>query len=122
MEAIASNVSAPAPPTKLLFAVLIGLHLLSTDLKLMEEYHKPFKHYGRFLLIGAIVLGLCVHLLVEPSEQAVDVLAAIVTGTILYKVFSRELPDFDEANALSFCGGAIFFAVMHYLIELYSGG
>ena len=110
------------PLAAALFAVLIGFHLLSTDLGLMEEHHKSFMQYGRFFLVGAIALGLCVHLVIEPSEQAADVLAAIVTGTILYKVFSRELPNFDEANALSFCGGVAFFALTHYLIELYSGG
>ena len=107
------------PIAAALFAVLIGFHLLSTDLGLMEEHHKPFMQYGRFVLMGAIALGLCIHLWIDPSEQIADVLAAIVTGTILYKVFSRELPDFDQANALSFCGGAIFFAVTHHLISVY---
>lgn len=110
------------PLAAALFSVLIGFHLLSTNLGLMEEFHQSFVQYGRFLLVGAIILGLGIHLVGEPNEIIADLVTATVAGAILYKVFRHELPDFEETHFLSFGSGAAFFAVTHYLIELYSSG
>lgn len=88
----------------------------------MEEFHQPFVQYGRFLLVGAIILGLGLYLIGVTNEIVADLVAAAVAGTILYKVFRHKLPDFEATHFLSFGGGAIFFAVTHSLIELYSSG
>ncbi|MEC4986842.1 MAG: hypothetical protein SAJ37_21190 [Oscillatoria sp. PMC 1068.18] len=100
----------------LLFAILMGFHLLSNDLGLVEELEEKFIKYGRFALIFAIFLGITLHFVSEPSEFLMDIIAAVVAGIVLYRVSRSELPEFDRAHFLSFVVGSLFFIGIHILL------
>ncbi|MEC4894484.1 MAG: hypothetical protein SAL07_11780 [Oscillatoria sp. PMC 1051.18] len=116
---LAIAIGEEAPETvflALLFAILISFHLLSNDLGLIEELEGKFIKYGRFVLILAIILGIAIHFISEPSIFLMDVIAALVAGIILYRVSQSELPEFDRAHFVSFVVGSLFFIVIHLLL------
>ena len=116
---LAIAIGKEAPETIFLafvFSLLISFHLMSNDLGLLEELGEQFTLYGRFLLIIALVLGLGIHFIAEPSEILMDLIAATVAGIVLYRVSQSELPKFEEADFLSFGLGSLLFIGLHILL------
>ena len=100
-----------------LFAVLIGFHLLTTDLELIEQYPERFSRYGRFTLVLAVTVGLLCAFFRGPNERTTDIVSAAVAGIVLYRVMRHELPEFRKAHYRYFVAGAAFFAVLHIVLD-----
>lgn len=99
------------------FSILIGFHLLSTDLGLVEQNPKMYAESGRFVLVAAIIAGLTISFLGDPDERVADIVSAAVAGVVLYRVMRHELPEFRQAHYRSFVAGATFFAVLHIFLN-----
>jgi hypothetical protein len=96
-----------------IFAALMGVHLLADDLAIADLYPERFEKYGRFVMMAAIAIGMYIGVFGDPSEVATDLVAAFLTGLVLYQAFREDLPPIDKARFTEFFAGAFFFAVMH---------
>lgn len=100
----------------LLYAVAMGLHLTSSDFGLLELHPKRFKRVGRYVLIGAVLLGYAISFVRKPDPTVVDVSTALLAGFMMFTVFRKEIPDFQKAHFRAFlAGGAVFFIVHIFL-------
>jgi zinc transporter ZupT len=107
----------PATPFLTLgFAVMIGLHLLMTDFGLMELFDDAFRKKGRYILVGAVLLGWVLTFAGEPEGHWVDTLSALLAGSMMYKVFRNELPEFRQAHYGAFVVGLVLFFVLHTVL------
>lgn len=101
------------------FAALMGAHLLADDLAIAELYPERFQKYGRFVMMAAIAIGMYIGIFRDPSQVATDLVAAFLTGLVFYQAFREDLPAIDKARFAEFFVGAFFFALMHLaLVQL----
>lgn len=103
--------------TTAVFAVSIGLHLISTDFGMLERDTALFTTRGRFALVGAVALGYLLGLVREPHETYTDLLTALLAGFMMLNVFRKELPEFREARLRAFLLGMAVFVVAEVLLR-----
>lgn len=96
-----------------IFAALMGVHLLADDLAMADLYPERFEKYGRFVMMAAIAIGMYVGVFRDPSEVTTDLVGAFLTGLVFYQAFREDLPPIGKARFTEFFVGAFFFAVMH---------
>jgi hypothetical protein len=99
------------------FSILIGFHLLSTDLGLVEQNPEKYAGSGRIALVAAILAGLAISFAGDPRQRVTDIVSAAVAGVVLYRVMRHELPEFRRAHYRSFVAGAVFLAVLHIVLD-----
>jgi len=104
----------------LIYALSIGLHLTSSNFYLLETDRAKFTSQGRYVMVGAVIVGYALGQLRRPHEAVVDLLTAAVAGFMFFQIFRRELPDTTEAEFKPFLIGSIGFMVAHVLITLAS--
>lgn len=100
----------------IVFALSLGLHLMSNDFGLQEEYGSRYVINGRYFLIFAVLLGYILSIIRRPHEIVVDSLTAILAGFMLYKVFRAELPEIRQVKYLPFITGIGIFLLLHILL------
>lgn len=100
----------------LVYAISVGLHLLSTDFTLLELFGDRFRKTGRWILIGAVILGFGASLVRDPDEVAVDSVTAALAGFVLFNVFRRELPGPRDAHFPLFLLGSLVFLGANLLL------
>jgi hypothetical protein len=98
------------------FALSLGLHLLSNDVGLQEKYGSKYVRLGRYILIVGVICGYALNMLRRPHELVVDSLTAILVGFILYNVFRTELPEIRHARYSPFLAGIGSFLLLHILL------
>jgi hypothetical protein len=96
----------------LLFVIALGLHYLTVDYGLRKDHKDRFDHFGRWLLVAAIVLGGVIGWLTRVPEWMVSILFALLAGSILLNVLKEELPAERQSRFLPFVGGAAGYAVV----------
>ena len=101
------------PILTLAFTLMVGLHLLVVDFGLLELYEDEFRRRGRFILVGSVLLGWALTFAGEPDPELVDALSALMAGSMMYKVFRKELPEFRQAHYRAFLSGLGLFLVVH---------
>jgi len=106
-----------SPALSMAFALMMGLHLLSGDFSLMEVDFARFKRYGRFVLMGAVLAGLVSTNRLPSSDAIVDVFTALLAGSMLFKVFHNELPEFRDAHYRAFLAGMGLLLITHVALE-----
>jgi zinc transporter ZupT len=97
----------------LAFAVMIGLHLLIVDFGLLELCLDDFRRRGRFVLMASVLLGWGLTFTGEPDDLLVDGLTALLAGSMMYKVFRNELPEFQHVRFRAFLSGLGMFLLVH---------
>ena len=100
----------------IVFALSLGLHLMSNDFGLIEDFGNRYIRNGRYILILASIFGFIVSIFRRPHETVVDSLAAILAGFMLYKVFRVELPEIRQVRYLPFIAGIGIFLLLHILL------
>ncbi|HIK31893.1 MAG TPA: hypothetical protein IGS17_10340 [Oscillatoriales cyanobacterium M59_W2019_021] len=79
----------------------------------MENYHHPFKSWGRYVLIAALVAAFTIDFFTEPANELVsDVLIAILAGSLIFNIFKEELPSPENSSFRWFGAGAILYLVL----------
>jgi len=101
----------------LTFATTMGLHLVSTDFGLQEEYQSRYVSVGRYILVAAVIVGYSLSFIREPREEVVDALTALLAGFMIFKVFRKELPEFRNAHFAAFLSGMALFLAAHLLLS-----
>lgn len=99
------------------FALSLGLHLMSNDIGLQENFGSRYVRNGRYLLILAVVLGSVLSIVRRPHEIVIDSLTAILAGFMLYKIFRDQLPEIQQVRYLPFIAGIGIFLLLHILLD-----
>lgn len=96
-----------------LYVVAMGFHLLHNDYSLGEKYHHQFKSWGRYVLLGALAVGLALDFFTEPAQELVaDVLTALLAGSLLFNVFQEELPEPEHTSFTWFVVGVVVYGIL----------
>ena len=99
----------------LVVAPLMGvcLHLLYEDFHEAHGNARRFDAFDRFVLASGPIAGWLTDLFFFEDDAVVsDILTAFLAGSVLYKVFSREMPRGRDFNLAWFAGGVVLFAVL----------
>lgn len=99
-----------------LFTLAISLHFVVNDFGLREHHPEAYDRIGRWILAGAVVLGLFIGLVLPVSELSVRILLAFLAGGVVLNVLKEELPRERESHFLSFALGAFVYAALLLLI------
>lgn len=99
------------------FALMMGMHLISGDFGLQERYAERYIRLGRYGLVAAVLAGFAATFLFEPREEIIDVLTAFLAGSMMFKIFRHELPEFHEAHYGAFLGGMGIFLMVHVMLS-----
>ncbi|MBZ8182834.1 hypothetical protein [Oscillatoria salina] len=96
----------------LIFSLAMALHFLVNDYGLREHHKSQYKHIGRWLLAGGVVLGWTIGSVTKISEAAIAVLFAFVAGGVVLNAIKEELPEERQSNFWAFFLGAIVYTIL----------
>ena len=96
----------------LTFALAMGLHFLVNDYSLQDHHGRAYHCYARWLLAGAVFLGLGVGYLAPVSELRVSVLFAFIAGSVVLNVVKEELPSERESRFWAFAAGVLGYSTL----------
>ena len=99
-----------------LFFVAIALHFFIIDESLREHHQALYDRQGRWVLVGAIVVGAIAGQLTHLDEAAIAIVWSFLAGSIILNVLKRELPDEKESCFGSFISGTVLFAALVLLM------
>ena len=95
-----------------LYAGAIGTHLLVNDHGLYEHHKGLYRHWGRWLLAAAIIVGWVLANYITIPDVAVAGIFALLAGSIILNVLKEELPEERDSNYWMLALGAIIYALM----------
>ncbi|MBC7292193.1 MAG: hypothetical protein H5T83_12775 [Actinotalea sp.] len=88
------------------FTLAVAVHVLVVDRGLAEHHPRRYGHVGRFVLVGALLLGWLLAGLAAPtSSLTVSLMTAVVAGSVLLTVFQEELPRAKDTRMWPFLAG-----------------
>lgn len=88
------------------YFVAMGLHFVTNDFGLRQDYKERYDHTGRWLLAGAVALGWAVGAVTAISEFAIGILFAFLAGGVVLNVLKEELPEERQSRFAPFALGA----------------
>lgn len=95
-------------PATCVFTFAMALHFVLTDRKFCRFYTTKFKHFGRFLLMSALLVGWLCSVIFDPVNVLVSAfMLAFLAGSVLLNVFREELPATRLTNYVWFSVGII---------------
>ena len=101
---------------------LLVLHLFFYDRSIREEDPESYDAWGRWLLVGATMLGWSgLWLLGHPTPLAEDVMIGLLAGAIIYQIFTVELRISDETRFLWVMIGVVCYVGIFLLSEMFVG-
>jgi hypothetical protein len=100
-----------------IFALSLGLDLLSDDIDAQQEFGDRFRHLGRYLLALAALAGFGLSLLRRPHEVYIDLITAVLAGFMLFSVFREEVPSASRAHFPAFLLGMLTFLALHLALS-----
>ncbi len=95
-----------------LFTTAMGFHFLVTDFGLRKDHRGEYERSGRWVLLGAIVIGWAAGVLSEVSEVLVVVLSSLLAGGMILNVLKEELPAERQSRLVPFFAGAAVYALV----------
>lgn len=101
----------------LIYAVAMGLHIMSNDFALLEDRPARFLSPGRYVLIGAVLLGYVMSVVRSPNPVVLDAGTAMLAGFMIFTVFRKEIPDFSKAHFRAFLSGSAVFLIVHIFLD-----
>ena len=106
------DLSEHSPIACMLFFTAVALHFFIIDDNLREHQKFLYDRFGRWILVGAIVLGAVIGQATNLNEAAVAIIWSFLTGSIILNVLKRELPDEKETCIWSFITGTALFSIL----------
>ncbi|MDP9352164.1 MAG: hypothetical protein M3P51_11555 [Chloroflexota bacterium] len=100
----------------MVFTLAMALHFVVNDRGLREHHKHRYRHLGRWVVTGALVLGWAVGVMTDVSEAAVAVLIAFVSGAVVLNVLKEELPEERQSRFSAFALGATGYSLLLLLL------
>ncbi|WP_306058419.1 ZIP family transporter [Natronococcus wangiae] len=94
------------------FFVAMALHFLVNDFGLREHHGRAYHRYGRWLLAGAVFLGLAIGYAAAVTELFLGVLFAFLSGGVVLNVIKEELPAERQSRFWAFAAGAAGYTLL----------
>lgn len=103
----------------LVICVLLVLHLAFYDHSLRKESPAKFDAWGRWLLVLSSLLGWFALVTIGHSGPFVeDLLIGLLSGAIIYQIFTFDLPATKETRFFWFLGGVLLYLGL-YVVSMY---
>lgn len=97
-------------------SVLFILHLAFYDRAIREDNPIAFDAWGRWILVAATFLGwVALWVLGHPGPLLEDILIGLLSGAIIYQIFTVELAITKETKFLWFISGVFLYIVIFLL-------
>lgn len=91
-----------------LFTFAMALHFVLTDRKFCRFYSLQFNHWGRFILISALLTGWLCSVIFDPVNVLIAAfMLSFLAGSVLLNVFREELPASGLVSYFWFSFGAL---------------
>ena len=90
----------------------MGRHFVVNDHGLREHHKQDDARIGRWVLVGALLLGRAVRFAGEISEAALAALLAFLAGGVIPNVLKEELPEERENLHWAVALGAAAYAAL----------
>ena len=100
----------------LLYFTAMALHFVVNDHGLREHHRSAYARVGRWILAGAVLLGVLVGLLVGVPDPLLGLLLAFLAGGVVLNVVKEELPEERESSFAAFGAGAAGYAAILLLL------
>lgn len=94
------------------FTVAMALHFVVNDYGLNDDHKAPYRRIGRWVLIGAVLVGLAVGYATEVSEAAIAALTAFLGGGVILNVLKEEVPSERQSRFWAFALGMAGYAAL----------
>jgi hypothetical protein len=94
------------------FAIAMALHFVVTDYGLNEDHKASYRRTGRWVLVGAVLLGFGAGWATEISEAAIAVLTAFLAGGVILNVLKEEVPSERRSRFWAFALGTAAYACL----------
>lgn len=95
-----------------LFVAAMALHYFVADHAMHSNYAAEYQRVGRWVLVGALVVGWIVGVTFAIPATALALLVAFFAGGVLVTVLSHELTAGPERSVAAFTAGALGFSVL----------
>lgn len=96
----------------IVYAVAMGLHYLVVDYGLRDHYKDLYRHRGRWVISGALMLGYVLALKLSLHERLIAILFSFLAGATIINVVKEELPSARKASWWAFPLGAVAFSLL----------
>ena len=99
-----------------LYTLALGVHFVINDFALSEHHRDAYRHFARWILAGAVVVGWALGAATDVSERVIAVIVAFIAGGVILNVLKEELPGERLAQFWPFAAGALAYAVLLQLV------
>ncbi len=87
------------------YTLAMGVHFLSVDVGLRERHREFYASTGRWVLVGAILLGWMTGAWVTVPEAVLAGMRSLLVGGVVLITLQEELPPERDGRWLPFAGG-----------------
>jgi hypothetical protein len=94
---------------RVLFTAALTFHLIVNDFGLRQKHRALYDRYGRFLLIGGVIIGGILGLIFAPDQLPAGLCLAFLVGGNILNTIKEELPRRRHARAWAFLVGVLFY-------------
>lgn len=105
------------PTPIILYTVALGLHFLSLDFTLFNEYGRWYKRSARYALALAPLAGWAIGVFAAFSPFFTAALLGFMSGGIILNAIAAELPKEKEGRILYFLSGGAFYTALLILLS-----
>lgn len=98
-----------------LFFLALGVHLLLTDLGLVEHHGERYLSVGRWIVVAGIAIGAGVGIVVQ-VDATIALFAALLAGGILFNTLNHEIEAPSQTNYLLLVASSTVFGAILLLI------
>lgn len=98
--------------TLALFTGAMALHFLVNDFGLREHHQHRYRHTGRWVLSGAVLLGCGLGLARALEPLTLSLLTGVLAGGVVLNVLKEELPAARSSRFSAFLLGAAGYAAL----------
>jgi hypothetical protein len=95
-----------------LFGTAMVLHFLTTDFGLFIYHRDVYIKAGRWVLVGALLLGCALGWALELKETITHLLFAFLAGSVVMNVLKEELPEQRRSRLWPLLGGALGYGLL----------
>jgi hypothetical protein len=100
---------------KLLFAVVVALHMTVNDEMLRKHHEQQYDRFGAWILSGSVLVGAAVGHFFDSPDWLAAILHAFFAGAILLNVLKEEVPPEEEGRLRPLLFGVVLFVVLFLL-------
>lgn len=100
----------------LFYLIAIGIHLLTNNWTIRQDFKNQYDLYGRKIICGAVLLGWLLGTVFPIHLAIIGLLEAFVAGSIILNAVEDELPYSKGKGFRPFLTGAVLYSLLLLVI------